>query len=123
MNHSSILITGALGCIGAWTVRQLVRAGAAVSVLDLSDDAQRMRLIMTDDEIERIRFLHGDITDPAAVEAAFSASAATQVIQLAALQIPACKANPVLGARVNVVGAVNIFEAARKAGILSLIHI
>ncbi|MBE2237722.1 MAG: NAD(P)-dependent oxidoreductase [Caldilineaceae bacterium] len=122
MNQSSILITGALGCIGAWTVRQLVRAGAAVSILDLSDDAQRMRLIMSDDEIGRIRFLRGDITDPAAVEAAFRASAAEQVIHLAALQIPACKANPVLGARVNVVGMVNLFEAAHKAGIRHVVY-
>jgi nucleoside-diphosphate-sugar epimerase len=31
--------------------------------------------------------------------------------------VPFCKADPVLGAKVNVVGTVNVFEAARKLGI------
>ena len=35
------------------------------------------------------------------------------VIHLAALQMPTCKANPVLGARVNVIGTLHIFEAAK----------
>ncbi len=38
----------------------------------------------------------------------------THVIHLAALQVPFCKANPVLGAKVNVVGTVNVFEAAAR---------
>src|SRR5438876_1187420 len=39
------------------------------------------------------------------------------VIHLAALQVPFCKADPVAGAKVNVVGTVNVFEAARRLGI------
>lgn len=35
------------------------------------------------------------------------------VIHLAALQMPTCKANPILGARVNVIGTLAVFEAAR----------
>jgi nucleoside-diphosphate-sugar epimerase len=35
------------------------------------------------------------------------------VIHLAALQMPTCKANPILGARVNVIGTLAIFEATR----------
>ena len=122
MSKQHVLITGALGCIGAWVVCKLVRDGVAVSVFDLSADAQRMRLIMSDAEISRVQFLRGDITDQAAVEAAFAQSQPTQLIHLAALQIPACKANPVLGARVNVVGTVNVFEAAKKVGIKHLVH-
>ena len=38
----------------------------------------------------------------------------THIVHLAALQIPFCRADPALGARVNVVGTVNIFEAARR---------
>ena len=38
------------------------------------------------------------------------------MIHLAALQVPFCRADPPLGARVNVVGTVNVFEAvARRA--------
>ena len=32
---------------------------------------------------------------------------------VAGLQIPTCRANPLLGARVNVLGTLNVFEAAR----------
>jgi nucleoside-diphosphate-sugar epimerase len=44
-------------------------------------------------------------------------SGARAIIHLAALQVPFCKADPVAGARVNVVGTINVFEAARKLGI------
>jgi nucleoside-diphosphate-sugar epimerase len=37
----------------------------------------------------------------------------THIVHLAGLQVPFCRANPSLGAAVNVVGTVNIFEAAR----------
>ncbi len=38
------------------------------------------------------------------------------MIHLAALQVPFCRADPPLGARVNVLGTVNVFEAAERAG-------
>jgi len=37
----------------------------------------------------------------------------TNVIHLAGLQVPICKVNPRLGAMVNVLGTINVFEAAR----------
>ena len=40
----------------------------------------------------------------------------THVIHLAGLQLPFCAADPPLGAAVNVVGTVNVFEAVRAAG-------
>ena len=50
----------------------------------------------------------------AAVEQALDTSGATSIIHLAALQVPFCKADPVLGAQVNVVGTVNVFEAVKR---------
>jgi nucleoside-diphosphate-sugar epimerase len=118
----SFLLTGALGCIGAWTVRTLVRSGAEVTVLDLASDPHRLRLILTPDELAQVRFLVGDITDLATVEAALEVSRARQLIHLAALQVPFCRADPPLGARVNVLGTVNIFEAARRAGLAHVVY-
>ena len=57
------LVTGALGCIGAWTVRALAREGAPVAAFDLGRDARRLRLIMTPDELAGVTFVVGDITD------------------------------------------------------------
>lgn len=106
------LVTGALGCIGAWTVRTLVREQSPVVAFDLAGDRKRLRLIMSDDEIKRITFVQGDITDLGSVERALDEHEITNLIHLAALQVPFARANPPLGAEVNVVGTVNIFEAA-----------
>jgi nucleoside-diphosphate-sugar epimerase len=56
------------------------------------------------------------------VENALKESGANRIIHLAALQLPFCKADPVAGARVNVVGTVTIFEAAKRLGLESLVY-
>lgn len=122
MATERFLVTGALGCIGAWVVRNLVRDGVPTTIFDLGSDLRRLRLIMSEDELSRVQVLNGDITDLPAVEGALGASDATHVIHLAALQVPFCKADPALGARVNVVGTVNIFEAAKRCGLRQVVY-
>jgi UDP-glucuronate 4-epimerase len=108
------LVTGALGCIGAWTVHALVSGGTQVVAFDLATDPRRLRDISTPEEFSRVTFEAGDITELGSIEDALDRHAITHVIHLAALQVPACRANPSLGALVNVVGTVNVFEAVRK---------
>jgi nucleoside-diphosphate-sugar epimerase len=108
------LVTGAMGCIGAWVVRRLVREDTPVAVFDLSTDPRRLRLILAPEELARVQFVAGDVTDLAALERALDEHRITHVVHLAALQIPFCKADPPLGARVNVVGTVNVFEAVKR---------
>ena len=112
--HERFLVTGALGCIGAWTVRALAREGADVTAFDIGHDARRLRLIMSADELARVHFEVGDITDLAALEHALDAHGVTNLIHLAALQVPFCRADPPRGALVNVVGTVNVFEAVKR---------
>jgi UDP-glucuronate 4-epimerase len=107
------LVTGALGCIGAWTVATLVREGVDVVAFDLGTDDRRLRLIAEADEIGRVTFVQGDITDLATVEQTLVEHEITHVVHLAALQLPFCRADPVLGSQVNVTGTVNVFEAAK----------
>jgi UDP-glucuronate 4-epimerase len=110
------LVTGANGCIGAWTVAQLVGEGTPVVGLDASDDDHRLRLVMDERGLDNVTRVRGDITDLDALERTLDEHAITHVIHLAALQVPFCRADPPLGARVNVVGTVNVFEAvARRA--------
>ncbi|MGB8215658.1 MAG: NAD-dependent epimerase/dehydratase family protein [Anaerolineales bacterium] len=122
MSEERFLVTGAAGCIGVWVLRNLVREKVPVAALDLSGHYHRLPLVLNDDEIAHIQFLQGDIADYQAVENALKASQATRVIHLAALQLPFCKADPVAGARVNVVGTVNIFEAAKRLGLKSIVY-
>ncbi|HJZ50471.1 MAG TPA: NAD(P)-dependent oxidoreductase [Roseiflexaceae bacterium] len=114
MSTERFLVTGALGCIGAWVVRNLAREGAEPVVFDLASDPRRLKLIMAPDELARVTFVAGDITDLAALERALDQHEITNIIHLAALQVPFCKADPPLGARVNVVGTVNVFEAVAR---------
>jgi UDP-glucuronate 4-epimerase len=108
------LVTGALGCIGAWTVRALALEGVPVVAFDLATDPRRLELITSPEEFRRVTLVKGDITDLGSIERAIDEHGITNVIHLAALQVPACRADPPLGARVNVLGTVNVFEAVRR---------
>ena len=109
-------LTGALGCIGAWVVHELVRRGDRPVVFDLGGDPRRLRDLLTEEEVAGVRFLQGDVTDADAVRSALEESGAQRVVHLAGLQVPFCRADPALGARVNVVGTLNVLQAAQDLG-------
>jgi nucleoside-diphosphate-sugar epimerase len=117
MSESRFLVTGAFGCIGAWVVRSLVQERSNVVALDASLDDHRLKLLLNAEDRSQVVQVQADITDLPAMERILMEYGITHIIHLAALQVPFCKADPALGARVNVVGTVNLFEAARKAGI------
>jgi nucleoside-diphosphate-sugar epimerase len=88
MSTERFLVTGAAGCIGAWAVRP-------------------------DDKID---FGQLDVTKSDDVKAIVADRGITHIVHLAGLQLPFCAADPPLGAMVNVVGTINVFEAVRAAG-------
>lgn len=108
------LVTGLLGCLGAWTARLLAQEGVPVVGFDLGGSRHRLELVLTPAQRERVTLVQGDIADLAALERALDEHEITNVVHLAALQVPFCKADPSLGARVNVVGTVNVFEAVKR---------
>lgn len=110
------LVTGALGCIGAWTVKALLDEGAPVVAFDLGENRSRLELVLSAEELGRVAFVQGDVTDLAALERVLDEREIGRVVHLAALQVPFCRADPALGARVNVVGTVNVFEAVKRRG-------
>ena len=118
MSDERWLVTGALGCIGAWTAVTLVREGAGVVAFDLSDDDRRLRLI-AERRRARARSRSPAATSPSSetVERVLAEHEITHIVHLAALQVPFCRENPVLGAQVNVTGTVNVFEAAKRLGL------
>ena len=118
MVHKSerFLVTGAGGCIGAWTVRLLLDEGVTVVASDLNEDLRRFRLVAHPKAEDKVDFVSLDVTSTEAVAQVVAEREITHIVHLAGLQIPFCAANPPLGAMVNVVGTVNVFEAARSAG-------
>jgi len=120
MTQERFLITGAMGCIGSWVIRNLVQEGVPVVATDLATAPVRPRQVMSEAELAQVKFLQLDVTDLKAVRSAVDDNGITHIIHLAGLQVPFCRANPSLGAAVNVVGTVNIFEAARHGGVKGL---
>jgi nucleoside-diphosphate-sugar epimerase len=112
-----VLVTGAGGCIGSWALAILHRAGVPAVAFDLSDNKRRPLLLMTEQELADIPWLTGDIADTEAVAGVVAQRRVRAIIHLAALQVPFCKADPVAGAKANVVGTVNVLEAARHHGL------
>ncbi len=108
------LLTGALGCIGAWVAKNLVEAGSPPVILDIGGEPRRLQQLMSAEQLSQITFVNGDVTNLETVESTLDTHGITNIIHLAALQVPFCRANPPLGAHVNVVGTVNMFEAANR---------
>ena len=117
MSDERWLITGALGCIGAWASRQLIREGHEVIAYDLGDDTRRWELVMSAAELGGVRLVDGDITELDGLADVVSRERITHIVHLAALLLPIAKADPPRGALVNVVGTVNVFEAASRGDV------
>ncbi len=114
LSEQRVLVTGAYGCIGAWVLRELLAGDAVAVAADLSGGSPRLGLVLDDENDARLLRIVLDITDLAALERVIDEYDITRVIHLAALQVPFCRADPPLGAAVNVVGTVNVLEAARR---------
>jgi UDP-glucuronate 4-epimerase len=120
--NDRFLITGALGCIGAWSCAQLVREEVPVVAYDLGTNTERLDLVMSPDERDRVIVVPGDVTDLQQLERTITDHGITHVIHLAAMLLPLVKADPPRGAAVNVVGTTNVFEAARQHGVRGIAY-
>jgi len=123
----NFLVTGGAGFIGSNLCERLLDAGHAVWAFDdlnpFYDVALKQRNIREiQARAQPFTFLHGDITDRAAVDELFRETKFDQVIHLAARAgVRPSLLEPALYQRVNVEGTVNILEAARLSGVKKLI--
>ena len=117
-----ILVTGATGFIGSWVVTKLIKASRHVAALDQNPNASRLKQVLQDEDFASIDFYSCDISNTRDVQKLINKIKPATIIHLAALQIPACRAHPVICGQVNVIGQINIFEAARDAGVKRIIY-
>jgi len=112
------LVTGGAGFIGSHLVEALVALGDAVTVLDdLSTGHLRNLLALRD----RIQFLRGSVTDPAACQRAMEG--ADFVFHHAALtSVPRSVDEPVAAHEINTAGTLNVLLAARTAGVRRVVY-
>jgi nucleoside-diphosphate-sugar epimerase len=110
------LITGGLGCIGAWIIAALVEQDVDVVVLDASIDERRLYAIVEPERLAKVLRVRGDVTDVDGLADLLRRHEINRIIHLAGLQTPACRADPVRAALVNVGGTAAVFQAARDVG-------
>ena len=111
-----ILVTGAQGCIGAWVVKNLLERGLEVLIYDADPTPARLSLIAPAAQIREAAVETGRIEDGARLKALVKDGGITHIVHLAAVLMPFCQAQPAAGGMVNVIGTLNVFEAARDAG-------
>ena len=106
------LVTGGAGFIGSHLVEALCRRGVRTVVLDDLSSGSRAHLAGAGAALE---FIEGSVTDPAAVRRALAGC--NRVFHLAALvSVPQSVAQPLESHRRNVLGTLEVLEAARAAG-------
>lgn len=119
----NFLVTGGAGFIGSHVCEQLLQTGHSVWAFDdlntfYDPQLKRANIRAIQSLARPFEFVHGDITDRAALDDLFGEVKFDQVIHLAARAgVRPSLAEPALYQRVNVEGTVNILEAARKAGV------
>jgi len=111
-----ILVTGSQGCIGSWVVKRLIEAGHSVLTFDVNDSVARLEMIAGKEVAAKADRRVGRIEDTAAVKSLIRDEGITHVVHLAAVLMPFCQKNPVEGGLINVIGTLNLFEAARDSG-------
>ncbi|MBI4586553.1 MAG: NAD(P)-dependent oxidoreductase [Planctomycetes bacterium] len=112
----TFLITGGQGFIGAWTAKALLDEGTPFVLFDLTPSNSILSQVIDPERLPEVERAFGDIADRDTVRKTVERRQITYIIHLAGLQVPACRADPVQGARVNVIGTLNVFEAARASG-------
>ena len=111
------LVTGAQGCIGSWVVKRLIETGHSVITFDVNDSLARLEMISSPQIVSQVDRRTGRIEDTAAVKKLIIDERITHIVHLAAVLMPFCQKNPVQGGLINVVGTLNVFEAARDLGL------
>ncbi len=116
-----IIVTGAGGCIGSWVLSILTKSKIPCVGFDLSESKRRLKLILGDDA-EKVYWEKNDITNYNEFVSLVKKYNPSAIIHLAGLQVPFCAADPALGARVNVEGTINVFEALREVGLKRIVY-
>lgn len=115
-----VLVTGGSGFLGAWIIRRLHRGGQQVRIFDLATDRRIVTAIAGDEAAVAAEWVAGDIVTTDEVKRA--ADGCDAIIHLAGVLTPFCAQNPIRGAEINLIGTLNVFEAARTHGIARVVY-
>lgn len=115
----TVLVTGGSGFLGAWIIRRLLARGLQVRVFDLHDRRGTVASIVGE-AAGTLDWRVGDIRSAGDVASALAGC--DGVVHLAGVLTPDCSANPVRGAEINLIGTLNVFEAAHAQGLRQVVY-
>jgi nucleoside-diphosphate-sugar epimerase len=96
------------------------RGAESTAVFDIDADRSTVAEIAGDGVARDLDWRTGDIRATDEVERA--ARGCDGVIHLAGVLTPACSENPILGAEIDLIGTLNVFEAARQHRFASVVY-
>ena len=111
MGVKGILITGGSGLVGAYAVGMLLDRGERPVVFDVAVNERLLGAVGVD--TNKVTFIRGDMLDLPALISALRDNDCDRVIHLAAFLGEEVQRRPYSGVRLNFMGTVNVFEAAR----------
>lgn len=115
--RATVLVTGATGCIGSVTVRDLLARGARkVVATSRAGVPGTLARWLEDLDDPRLEFRAVALDDAGAIDDLMRATRPTHVVHLAALQSPDCDADPARGLAINVGGTLHLLRAAERSG-------
>jgi len=114
---SNVLVTGGTGSFGHRVAAELQTRGARSVTIFSRDEKKQYEMRL---EYPHFRYFLGDVRDASTVENAMDDI--DIVFHAAALkQVPSCEAWPMEAVAANVLGSNNVFRAARRAGVASVV--
>ncbi|MBI2359619.1 MAG: NAD(P)-dependent oxidoreductase [Deltaproteobacteria bacterium] len=111
MAQKSILVTGGSGLVGAYIVGMLLEKGERPVVYDVAVNERLFDALGID--VKSFAFVRGDILDLPGLISAIREYEVDRVVHLAAFLGEEVQRRPYSGVRLNLMGTVNVLEAAR----------
>jgi nucleoside-diphosphate-sugar epimerase len=112
---AQVLLTGAFGNVGEYTLRALVGEGHSVVAFDMRSDATLAKAARLEAEL-RFRTVWGDLTDSTTTRQVVIDARPDAILHVAAVIAPIAYVRPELAHRVNVDGTRNLIAAAKASG-------
>jgi UDP-glucose 4-epimerase len=111
MAKKGILVTGGSGLVGAYAVGMLLERGERPVVFDVALNERLLSAVGVDPV--KVSLIRGDMMDLPAIISALRDYDCDRIIHLAAFLGEEVQRRPYSGVRLNFMGTINVFEAAR----------
>jgi UDP-glucose 4-epimerase len=119
MAKKGILITGGTGLVGAYAVGMLLERGERPVIFDMVLNERLLSAVGVD--VSKVTMIRGDMLDLPALISAIRDNDCDRIIHLAAFLGEEVQRRPYSGVRLNFMGTVNVFEAARLENVTRVV--